>query len=726
MRNPFSLLVATLLVTAASAQQPQGIEKRIDALLKRMTLEEKLGQMSQTGFPTVNANAKEEVRKGRWGSFYNGGTLAEKLELQRIAVKESRLGIPIIYGQDVIHGYRTTWPIPLGQAATWDPELVRQGARLTAQEATSDGIHWTFSPMVDIARDPRWGRIAEGYGEDPFLGSEMTKATVRGYQGDKLSNPDSMAACVKHYVGYGAAEGGRDYNTTWIPENLLREVYLPPFHAAKEAGAASYMSAFNAINGVPASGNPFTLRQVLRKEWGFDGFVVSDYASIEEMIEHGYAADESDAAQKAISAGVNMEMISRTYWMHGKELVAAGKVKLSTIDQAVREILRIKFRLGLFDARALNSPKPILQPSPEAIEVARRFADESLILLKNENNALPLSSSIGKLAVIGPLADDASDQIGTWAGDDTAGVVTPLAALKAELGARVLFAPGLKDARSTDHSGFAVAVDAAAQSDAVLLILGEDSGLSGEANSRAHLDLPGAQAELVEEIAKTGKPIIAVVMAGRPLAFGALADKFSAILYSFHPGQMGGAGVADVILGRVSPSGKTPVSFPKSVGQVPIPYNHLNTGRPHNDRDHYTTGYNDESSDPAYPFGFGLSYSKIVYSNVHVTPGRIFANGTVQVTADISNAGDRDADDVVQLYARRLVASVARPVRELKGFRRVHLKAGEKLTVTFLLKADDLSFYNQAMKRVCEPGKIEVWIAPNSVSGVKSTFTIVE
>ena len=724
MPKRFSFLLASLLIGTVCAQQPRNIEHRIDALLKQMTLEEKLGQMSQTAFPDITDDVKAEIRKGRWGSYYNGGTLAQKLELQKVALQESRLHIPLIYAQDVIHGLKTIWPIPLGQAATWDPELVQQAARMTAREATADGIHWTFSPMVDIARDPRWGRIAEGYGEDPFLGSTMTAATVRGYQGERLYLPDSMAACAKHYVGYGAAEGGRDYNSTWIPENLLREVYLAPFQAAKEAGIATYMSAFNAINGVPASGNPFTLRQVLRKEWGFDGFVVSDYESVKEMIRHGVAANEADAARIGVDAGVNMEMISSTYWKFGKHLVYTGKLKMETIDQAVREILRVKFRLGLFDGRALNPSPPLPKPTPESLAIARRLAAESLILLKNENQALPVSPSVGKVAVIGPLADDAADQLGCWATDDTSGVITPLVALKKEFGDRILSAPGVKDTRTTSQDGFSAALAAASQADTVLLFLGEDIGLSGEANSRAHLDLPGAQNELIEALSKTGKPLIGIVMAGRPLTLGPAAAKLSAILYSFHPGILGGVGISDVLLGNVSPSGRTPVTFPKTIGQVPLPYNHLNTGRPHLDDDHFTTGYSDESTEPAYPFGFGLSYTKFKYSNIQVDQKSVGAKGTVVVTADITNTGDKEGDEVAQLYIRRPVASVARPVRELKGFQRIHLKPGEKQTLTFHLKAESTSFYNQAMKRVCEPGKVEVWVAPNSSSGIKSEFKI--
>ena len=727
-----ALLVALLAIVSPGlrAATPADIEKKIDALIPRMSLEEKLGQMSQASFGAFTDKTREEIRQGRWGSLYGGGTPAQKAEAQRIALKESRLGIPLIFAQDVIHGHTTTFPIPLGQSASWDPELVRQAARVAARESAAAGIHWTFSPMMDIARDPRWGRIAEGFGEDPQLASQMAAAMVRGYQGDSLDAADSIAACAKHYVGYGATEGGRDYNTTWIPENLLRDVYLAPFQAAREAGIATYMSAFNNLNGVPASANQFTLRQVLRDEWKFDGFVVSDYTAIAELIPHGYAADAADAALKGIRGGVDMEMVSTTYWDHGKALVADKQLDPKLLDESVREILRIKFRLGLFDAKGQFTPAAAAPSSASALETARKLAGESLVLLKNQNGALPLAQSIGKVAVIGPLADSARDQLGTWALGPATTVRTPLAALREALGAeRVVYAQGLKNSRDESHDGFAAAVEAARGADAVLLFLGEEASLSGEASARAYLDLPGAQEALVNEVAQAGKPSVVVVMAGRPLTFHNVAAKAGAVLYAWHPGTMGGPAIADAILGKTVPSGKLPVTFPRTVGQVPIYYNHLNTGRPSAETgpeasNKFTSKYLDVSFTPEYPFGFGLSYTKFEYGNLHVSAPRMRVGGSLTVSAEVANTGTVEADETVQLYIRQMAASLAQPVRELKDFRRVHLKPGEKQTVEFTLKSSALAFHKGA-QLVTEPGTFQVWIAPDSSAGSQGQFVLV-
>ena len=730
LRNICLTALLAIVAPGLRAATPAEIEKKIDALIARMTIEEKLGQMSQKVFGDLSDKTKEEIRQGRWGSLYSGGTPAQKAEAQRIALKESRLGIPLIYAQDVIHGLTTTFPIPLGQAASWDPELVRQAARVAARETAAAGIHWTFSPMMDIARDPRWGRIAEGFGEDPQLASRMAVAMVRGYQGDSLDAPDSIAACAKHYVGYGAAEGGRDYNTTWIPENLLRDVYLAPFQAAREAGLATYMSAFNNLNGVPASANQFTLRTVLRDEWKFDGFVVSDYTAIAELIPHGYAADAADAALKAIRAGVAMEMVSTAYWDHGKALVANKQLDPKLLDQAVRDILRIKFRLGLFDAKGQFTPAPAAPPTDAALQTAQKLAAESLVLLKNQNGALPLAQSIGKVAVIGPLADSARDQLGTWAMGPADTARTPLAALRETLGAaRVAYAPGLKNSRDESHDGFAAAVEAARGADTVLLFLGEEASLSGEASSRAYLDLPGAQEALVNEVAQAGKPAIAVIMAGRPLTFHNVAAKTGAVLYAWHPGTMGGPAIADVIFGKMAPAGRLPVTFPRTVGQVPIYYNHLNTGRPPTEtgraaEEKYQSKYLDVSFTPEYPFGFGLSYTTFAYGSPHLSAPRMRVGGSLTVSAEVSNTGAVEADETVQLYIRQLAASLAQPVRELKDFRRVHLKPGEKQTVEFTLPGSALAFHKGA-QLVTEPGAFQVWIAPDSSAGTPGQFTLV-
>ncbi len=726
-----ALLAAFLAAGSLSlrAATPAETERKIDALLAKMTLQEKLGQMSQAVLRDLSDKTKEEIRQGRWGSLFGGGTPAEKAAAQRIAIRESRLGIPLIFGQDVIHGYTTTFPIPLGQSASWDPELVRQAAHIAARESSAGGIQWTFSPMMDIARDPRWGRIAEGFGEDPYVASQMAAAMVRGYQGDSLEAADSIAACAKHYVGYGATEGGRDYNTTWIPENLLRDVFLAPFQAVREAGVATYMSAFNNLNGVPASANEFTLRQVLRDEWKFDGFVVSDYTAIAELIPHGYAADAKSAAQKGIVAGVNMEMVSTTYWDNGKALIEGKQVDPKVVDQAVREILRIKFRLGLFDAKGQFSPAPAAASTADALETAKRLAAESLVLLKNQNRTLPLARSIGKVAVIGPLADSARDQLGTWAMGEPDTVRTPLAALRQALGEnRVLFAPGLKNSRDNSHDGFAAAVKAARGADAVLLFLGEEASLSGEASARAYLDLPGAQEALVNEVSQAGKPVIAVVLAGRPLTFHNVAEKVNAILYAWHPGTMGGPAIANAILGDAVPSGKLPVTFPRTVGQVPIYYNHLNTGRPPADsgpeaNNKFTSKYLDVSFTPEYPFGYGLSYTHFEYTSLRVSTPGMGLGGSLTISADVANTGAVEADEIVQLYTRQMTASLARPVRELKGFRRVHLKPGEKQSVEFALRGGDLAFH-KGSQLVTEPGLFQVWIAPDSAAGTQGQFVV--
>ncbi len=735
----FRVFVLALLFAMVSF--PADIEKRVNDLVSRMTVEEKLGQMSQLSVGgRLTPQIKDEIRKGRWGSFLNAGSAVDRAEAQRIALKESRLGIPLIFGRDVIHGYRTIFPIPLGQSASWDPELIAQAARVAAREASAAGIHWTFAPMLDITRDPRWGRVAETLGEDPYLSGALGAAMVRGFQGEALDAPGSIAACAKHYVGYGAAEGGRDYNTTWIPERLLRDVYLPPFRAAVDAGVASVMSAFNDLNGVPTSGNAFTLRQVLRNEWKFDGVVVSDWNSVTEMIAHGYAADPREAALKALRGGVDMEMASTSFYDNLKQLVASGKVDMKLIDGAVRNILRMKFRLGLFDKRVPAATAEDAAPDAQALAVAKKLATESVVLLKNENRALPLPKTVGKVAVIGPLASAPTDQMGTWMMDGrSAEVRTPLAALRDTLGAaRVAFAPGLKTSRDMSHDGFGAAVDAARGAGAVLLFLGEEQILSGEAHSRAFLDLPGAQEALVDELAKTGKPLIAVIMAGRPLTFEKAASKLDAVLYAWHPGTMGGPAVADLIFGDVVPSGKLTQTFPRTVGQVPIYYSHMNTGRPPSEKElgiptgtpldpkGYDSKYLDVDFTPAYPFGYGLSYTTFEYSNLRVSSPAMPLGGKLTVSADVANTGTVEADEVVQLYVRDMVGSVTRPVRELKGFRRVHLKPGEKRAVEFTLGTPDLAFHNAEMKLVTEPGQFHVWIGPDSVRGLRGEFRVSE
>jgi beta-glucosidase len=724
-------------VVVLQAAPPGDIEDRITALLARMTLDEKIGQMSQsTEMKTpLSEQIKGEIRRGRWGSFLNAGSPQDRAEAQRIALKESRLGIPLLFGRDVIHGYRTIFPIPLGQSASWDPEVIEQAARIAAHEAFADGIRWTFAPMIDITRDPRWGRIAEGLGEDPYLASRLAVAMIHGFQSDSLSLAGAIAACAKHYVGYGAAEAGREYDSAWIPEGQLREVYLPPFEAASDAKVATLMPGFDALNGVPATGNVFTLQNILRGEWKFKGMVVSDYTAIPEMIQHGYAANTSDAARKALLAGVDMEMVSTTYFDHLKSLVEKGLIDRKAVDAAVRNILRLKFELGLFDEKL---PAPVETAPAEALQSAKRLATESFVLLKNDKNFLPLLKSDAKVAVIGPLADSPVDQMGTWVMDGrSSDVQTPLAALREKLGdARVLYSPGLKNSRDLARDGFADALRKARMAGVVLLFLGEEQILSGEAHSRAFLDLPGAQEALVNEIAKTGVPIVTVILAGRPLTLHEVAAKSTAVIYAWHPGTMGGPAIVDLLFGDAVPSGKLPITFPRTVGQVPIYYAHLPTGRPPSPDElgiplgnpvnpvGYTSKYVDVDFTPEYPFGYGMSYSAFEYSNLRVSAPRLPAGGHLTLSADITNTGSREADEIVQLYAHQDVASVSRPVRELKGFRRVHLTPGQKVNVQFQLTARDLAFYNQRMQFVNEPGTVHVWIAPDSAHGIEGTFTL--
>ncbi|PWU08981.1 MAG: glycosyl hydrolase [Terriglobia bacterium] len=726
-----------LLAGELLAQSGMSVEDRVTALLSRMTLDEKIGQMSQsTSIRTpLSEQFKAEIRAGRWGSFLNAGSVTDRAEAQRIAMKESRLGIPLLFARDVIHGYKTIFPIPLGQAASWNPELIEEAARQAAREATAEGIRWTFAPMLDIARDPRWGRVAESLGEDPFLAGTLGAAMVRGFQGRSLADPDSLAACAKHFAGYGAAEAGRDYNSVWLPEILLREVYFPPFHAARLAGVASFMTAFNALNGVPATGNRFLLRDILRGEWNYDGVVVSDYEAVPEMVRHGYARDDRDAATKALTAGVDMEMVSTSYVDRLKQLVESGSIGMNLIDAAVRNILRLKFRLGLFDQTI--APREV-SPGPASLAIAERAAMESAVLLKNEGELLPLSGSVRTVAVIGPLADSRLDQVGTWSMDAVADAVqTPLAALRNRMGTgRVLYAPGLRNSRDRTTDGFPAAVEAARRADIVLLFLGEEQILSGEARSRAFLDLPGAQAALVDAIHQAGKPMVAVLMAGRPLTFHDVAAQARAVLYAWHPGAMGGPAISKLLFGDAAPSGRLPITFPRTVGQVPIYYSELRTGRPASEKElgiplgnpeqpaGYTSKYIDVDFTPEYPFGFGLTYSRFEYSPVRLSAPVLRAAQPITASAEIVNRGARDGVETVQLYFHHVAASVAQPVRKLAGFQRVLLKPGESRRVSFQISSDDLAFYDQSRRRVTEPGRVQVWIAPDAARGSMAEFTV--
>ncbi len=709
------------------------LEKRIDDLLARMTLAEKIGQMCQIS--GTDGSHEELIRRGAVGSFLN--VVGEPArEYQRLAVEESRLGIPLIFGRDVIHGFRTIFPIPLGQAASFDPLLVREGARVAAREAATLGVNWTFAPMVDIARDPRWGRIAEGCGEDPYLAARLGAAMVEGFQGEDLADPERIAACAKHYVGYGAAEGGRDYNNTWIPERLLRDVYLVPFRACVQAGTATLMSAFNDLNGVPASGNTFTLRKVLKGEWGFDGFVVSDWASIMEMIPHGVAADEKEAALRGVAAGVDMEMATACYVAHLEALVDEGRLPIELINESVRRILRVKLRLGLFERPYAEAERQTVLLCDEHLEAARRAARESCVLLKNDG-LLPLSPE-ARLAVVGPLADSGRDQIGCWVMDGQgADSHTPLQALREAFGGQVSYAPGVADCRSSDESGFAAAVAAARKADVVVAFLGEDAEMSGEAHCRAFLDLPGAQQRLLDALAEAGKPVVAVIMAGRSLTLGPVVEKANALLLAWHPGTMGGPAIADLLLGVEAPSGRLPVTLPRAVGQVPLYYNHTNTGRPpRDDAPRIPTGtplnpkdfvscYLDVDHRPLFPFGYGLSYTTFAYSDLSLSARQLRRGEALTAEVTLTNTGARKGTEVVQLYVRDLVGSVTRPVRELKGFERVELAAGESRRVSFRLHTDDLALHNADMQHVTEPGTFHLWIGPDAQSGLRGEFEVV-
>ena len=726
------LLLAVLCVflPTSHSQRPRDVEQSVNALLAQMTLEEKLGQLQQLD-GEGNGNFRPEhldlVRKGLLGSTLGVRGARPTNELQRVAMTESRLKIPVLFGFDVIHGYRTIFPIPLAEASSFDPSLAERSAAVAAQEANNVGLRWTFAPMVDIARDPRWGRITEGAGEDPFLGAAFARARVRGFQGDNYGAPDKILACAKHWVAYGDAEGGRDYNTTDLSENTLREIYFPPFKAAVDAGVGTLMSSFNAINGVPASANAFTLTKVLREEWKFDGFVVSDYTSVKELINHGIAANEEDAAAAALNAGVDMEMVSRSYNAFGPKLLQQKRLSQATIDEAVRRILRIKFRLGLFDRPYTDEARePTALLRPESIRLAREGAGRSMVLLKNERETLPLNKNVGSIAVIGPLADDRRAPLGWWAGDGKEeNTVTPLAGIKAKVSAqtKVVYAKGC-EVKGDSTAGFQEAVNLARASDVAVVFVGELHEMVGEAASRSTLDLPGRQMELVQAIQATGKPIIVVLVNGRPLSIGWIVNNVPAILESWMGGTESGNAIADILFGDVNPGAKLPVTFPRTVGQVPMYYNYMNTGRPPEAENRYTSKYIDSPWTPLFPFGYGLSYTTFKISNLQLSAPRISANGKLTVSVEVENTGKRAGDEVVQLYIRDLVASMTRPVKELKGFQRVSLQPGERRRVEFVLGHEQLGFWNREMRYVVEPGEFRVMVGPNSTELIEAKFEV--
>ncbi|MFT4168289.1 MAG: beta-glucosidase BglX [Dysgonomonas sp.] len=733
--------IACLLNATVGYAQQGNYEKEINALLSKMTLDEKIGQMNQLSYYETNDQLLTQIKKGEIGSLLNIIDPVEVNKVQKTALENSRLGIPLIIGRDVIHGLKTVFPIPLGQAASFDPQLVEAGARVAATESRELGINWTFAPMLDISRDARWGRIAESLGEDPYLAGELGAAMVKGFQGNDLSSSTSIAACVKHFIGYGAAEGGRDYNSTNIPPHLLHNVYLVPFKKAIDAGAATLMTSFNDNDGIPASGNDYLLKDVLRKDWRFDGFVVSDWASMAEMIAHGYAKDGKDVARISANAGLDMEMVSGTYPKYLKELVQSGQVAMADIDNSVRNILRVKYRLGLFKNPYVDTSKTSTIYSQAHLQEARKAAVESAILLKNEGNLLPLKANL-KVAVIGPLADAPHDQMGTWVFDgDKAYTVTPLKALQTEFkNISYVYEPALSYSRDKSTANFEKAKQAAASADVAIVFLGEESILSGEAHSLSNINLIGVQSDLLREVKSAGKPVVLVVMAGRPLTIERDLPYADAVLFNFHPGTMGGPAIFDLIYGKANPSGKLPTTFVREVGQIPMYYNHNNTGRPAPDVNVMTLDqipveagqtslgntsfYLDSGKNPLFPFGYGLSYSKFEYSGLALSSNSIPMGGMLTARVSIKNTSSVDGVEVAQLYIRDLVGSIARPVKELKGFQRVALKAGESKTIEFTLTTDDLAFFGRDMQRKAEAGDFKLWIGTSSAEGLETEFSI--
>ena len=736
------------------------IEQMVDALLKQMTLDEKIGQLVQysateahpakpSGPSTAALNVNPPgpggvdsyvlAQKGELGSMLN--TVGQDLtnHFQHAAVDNTRLHIPLLFGADVIHGFRTIFPVPLGTASSWDPGLVTDLAHMAAIEARTAGIDWFYSPMVDVARDARWGRCTEGAGEDPYLGSAIARAYIRGYQGDSLSAPGSVAASVKHFAAYGAAEAGREYNTTDMSELLLRQVYLPPYHAAVEAGAATIMSAFNSLNGVPASANPFLLQTILRDQWGFDGLVVSDYTAVMELTHHGIALDPAMASEKALNAGVDIDMMSHYYDAELPALVKSGRVSMAVIDEAVRRVLRVKFALGLFDHPFTEGPE-VTGAVAEHRPLVRRAAEESFVLLQNNpvngDNLLPFTKNTKKIALIGPLADDASDMVGAWSGANNFNDVRTLRATMAERaqqsGATLTYAEGT-EISGTSNAGFAAAVAAAQSSEVAILALGESSDMSGEAASRAHLDLPGNQQQLLEAVVATGKPVVLLIFSGRPLVLGWAALHVPAIMEVWYPGVEAGPAIADTLFGDVAPSGKLTMSFPRAVGQEPLYYNQLPTGRPiqYADPAHpgyverkYVSRYLDVPNDALFPFGHGLSYSTFGYSGVSLSMQTISSAALMRdhktqpmiASATVTNTGARHATEVVQCYVNIRGASTEQPVRNLKGFARITLDPGQSQTVQFPLGFDELSIYNAGAQQIVEPAEYTVYIGGSSTA----------
>ncbi|WP_252729339.1 glycoside hydrolase family 3 N-terminal domain-containing protein [Aliiglaciecola lipolytica] len=722
---------------------------RITHLLSKMHIDEKIGQLSQV-MGNDSVQLEQDVRDGLVGSVINEVCAKTLSKLQRIATTESRLGIPLLVGRDVIHGFKTIFPIPLGQAASWDPELVKKAAQIAGKEASNVGINWTFAPMIDISRDPRWGRIAESFGEDPVLSSIMGVAMVEGFQGDNLQSSTAIAACAKHFVGYGASESGRDYCTTNIPQNELRNIYFPPFKAAADAGVATFMSSFSDLDGLPASGNKWLMDSILRKEWHYQGFVVSDWESIAQLQIHGLTENAEESAFTAFDAGIDMEMVSTTYRENLSSLLENNKVSEQEIDQRVLRILHLKEKLGLFDLdyeahekRRAHQQGPLYYDNND-LEIAKQLALKSCVLLQNNNQRLPLNcKKLTSIGLIGPLADDGYEQLGTWIFDgEEEHSITLRQALNDALGEQVTlnYAKGLQNTRTHNTDLAFDAIEIAKKSDVVVLCLGEESILSGEAHCRAELDLPGQQQWLIEKIAATGKPIVLVIMAGRPLTIEPILDKVDSILYAWHPGTMGGPAISDLLLGKSSPSGKLTVSFPRKVGQIPIYYNQKHSGKPATEeqcihmndvpeRSPQTSlgmaaTHLDTHFSPLFEFGFGLSYGYFEYTNLTLNKKSFSSGEQIKAKVTIKNAGRYAAEEIVQVYIRDLVGSVTRPVKELKQFKRVFIPSGQKVDVVFTLEQSELAFYDRHMQLNIEAGKFKLWISGSAKASLITEFVL--
>lgn len=736
MKKLISLL---LMACPLFAFAQKTVDERVEEILDGMTIEDKIGQLNQMDGRRDIEKIKTEIRQGTLSSIMNIVDPAVTDELQRIAVEESPSRIPILFARDVVHGFNTVLPIPLGMAASWDDDLIEAASRNTALEATEKGIRWAFAPMMDIARDPRWGRIAESFGEDTYMAGRLAAAVVRGYQGESLADQTSMAACAKHFVGYGDAEGGRDYNTTSIPPRTLRDVYLPPFKACVDQGCASIMTSFNDNDGLPSTGNRWLLTELLREQWGFKGLVVSDWGSVAGLIPHGVAHDKRDAAQQCIVAGCDMDMSSRSYLLHLKDLIEKGEVDMAVLDEAVRRVLKLKVELGLFEnpyARKVERSDIYSEP---VLETACRLAEESVVMLKNEN-ALPVRNDVRKILVVGPMADAAYDQMGTWALDgDKTHSVTPIAALREMYGDKVEYIPCLTHPRDKSTGEFKRIAKAARKADVVLAFVGEEQMMSGEAHSLSSLDLQGAQAQMLETLASTETPLVTVFLAGRPMTIARQVEISDAILYAWHPGTMGGKALANIISGAVNPSGKLPVTFPRNVGQIPIYYNHKHTSHrakgtegnldniPREGRQSvmgHTSSYLDVAPSPLFHFGYGLSYTTFELSDAQIESTTVTPDGHVRASVVVKNTGSREGTEVVQLYTGRKTASVTQPLKELKDFKRVTLAPGESRKIDFELPVSRLAFHNRDMVLAVEEGKYTLTIGTDSQSGLKKYFKI--